>query len=153
MLQIIDHSWKDHLLFLDYLKQGISLRAYGQKDPLNEYKKEAFILFENMLLNIKRHISKILSNIQFEEENKEFEEDVYKDQKLEKKSLPEEEFSGDLDIRAKLAAKQFPEEVKKQKAKDKKCLLNFYPKHKIPRNTYCQSTGLKYKNCCGKISQ
>ena len=153
LLQIIDHSWKDHLLFLDYLKQGISLRAYGQKDPLNEYKKEAFILFENMLLNIKRHISKILSNIQFEEENKEFEEDVYKDQKLEKKSLPEENFSGDLDIRAKLAAKQFPEEVKKQKAKDKNCLLNFYPKHKIPRNTYCQSTGLKYKNCCGKISQ
>jgi len=39
LLQIIDHTWKEHLLFLDYLKQGISLRAYGQKDPLNEYKK------------------------------------------------------------------------------------------------------------------
>ena len=46
------------------------------------------------------------------------------------------------------------EEVKKQKAKakDKNCLLNFYPKNKIPRNTRCESTGLKYKNCCGKIS-
>ena len=152
LLQIIDHSWKDHLLFLDYLKQGISLRAYGQKDPLNEYKREAFALFENMLLNIKRNISKVLSNIQFEPQNEESQEDVYKDQKLEKEAVPEEEFSGALDIKAKLAAKQFPEEIKKQEAKDKNCLLNFYPKNKIPRNTRCQSTGLKYKNCCGKVS-
>ena len=152
LLQIIDHSWKDHLLFLDYLKQGISLRAYGQKDPLNEYKREAFALFENMLLNIKRNISKVLSNIQFEPQNEESQEDVYKDQKLEKEAVPEEEFSGALDIKAKLAAKQFPEEIKKQEAKDKNCLLNFYPKNKIPRNTRCQSTGLKFKNCCGKVS-
>ena len=69
LLQIIDHSWKDHLLFLDYLKQGISLRAYGQKDPLNEYKREAFELFENMLLKIKQNITKVLSNIHFEQEN------------------------------------------------------------------------------------
>ena len=157
LLQIIDHSWKDHLLFLDYLKQGISLRAYGQKDPLNEYKREAFELFENMLSNIKRNISKVLSNIQFEQENKEV-EDVYKDQKLEKNS---EEGSGLLSSdfvehshrKAQLAAGQFPKEIKKQKAKikDKKCLLNLYPEHKIPRNTRCDSTGLKYKNCCGKI--
>ena len=141
------------MLFLDYLKQGISLRAYGQKDPLNEYKREAFELFENMLLNIKRNISKVLSNIKFEKEKEDIQEDVYKDQKLEKKSLPENEFPGTLDVKAKLAAKQFPNEVKKQKAevKDKNCLLNFYPKHRIPRNTRCQSTGLKYKNCCGKV--
>ncbi len=87
LLQIIDHSWKDHLLFLDYLKQGISLRAYGQKDPLNEYKREAFELFENMLLNIKRNISKVLSNIQFEQEDsQEQQNEVYKDPKLEKKN-------------------------------------------------------------------
>jgi len=86
LLQIIDHSWKDHLLFLDYMKQGISLRAYGQKDPLNEYKREAFDLFENMLVNIKRNITKVLSNIQFEQENEEPQEDVYKDQKLEKEN-------------------------------------------------------------------
>ena len=73
-------------IFLDYLKQGISLRAYGQKDPLNEYKREAFELFENMLINIKRHISRVLSNIHFEEENKQPDEEVYKDQKLEKNS-------------------------------------------------------------------
>ena len=153
LLQIIDHSWKDHLLFLDYLKQGISLRAYGQKDPLNEYKREAFALFENMLLNIKRNISKVLSNIQFEQESEEIQEDVYKNQKLEKNSDEERKsFITGLDVKAKLAAKQFPEEVKKQEAKDKNCLLNFYPRNKIPRNTRCQSTGLKFKICCGKVS-
>ncbi|PPR42989.1 MAG: hypothetical protein CFH24_00301, partial [Alphaproteobacteria bacterium MarineAlpha6_Bin2] len=150
LLQIIDHSWKEHLLFLDYLKQGISLRAYGQKDPLNEYKKEAFNLFENMLFNIKKNVSKFLSNIKFEKQNEDAYEDVYKDQKLEK---PEESknLSGDLEVKAVLAAKQHPEELKKQKPKDKNCLLNFYPKTKIPRNTRCQSTGLKYKKCCGKL--
>ncbi len=152
LLQIIDHSWKDHLLSLDYLKQGISLRAYGQKDPLNEYKREAFALFENMLLNIKRNISKVLSNIQFEPQNEEPQEDVYKDQKLEKEAVSEGNFSTALDQKAKIAAKQFPEEIKKKEAKDKNCLLNFYPKNKIPRNTRCESTGLKYKNCCGKVS-
>ena len=157
LLQIIDHSWKDHLLFLDYLKQGISLRAYGQKDPLNEYKREAFELFENMLSNIKRNITKVLSNIQFEQENEEV-EDVYKDQKLEKDSeegsgLLSSDFVANSHQKAQLAAVQIPKEIKKQKAKikDKKCLLTLYPEHKIPRNTRCDSTGLKYKNCCGKI--
>ena len=156
LLQTIDHSWKDHLLFLDYLKQGISLRAYGQKDPLNEYKREAFALFENMLLNIKRNISKVLSNIQFEPQNEESQEDIYKDQKLEKNSEEITVLSSDFvkhsHQKAQMAADEFPEEVKKQKVKDEKCLLNLYPKNKIPRNTRCDSTGLKYKNCCGKVS-
>ena len=151
LLQIIDHTWKEHLLFLDYLKQGISLRAYGQKDPLNEYKKEAFGLFENMLFNIKRNISKLLSNIKFEKEKEEVYEDVYKGQKLEKEPIPEKEMTGSLTVKAKLAAQHFPEEIKKNKAKDKNCLLSFYPETKIPRNTRCDSTGLKYKNCCGKL--
>ena len=42
LLQILDQSWKEHLLALDHLRQGINLRAYGQRDPLNEYKREAF---------------------------------------------------------------------------------------------------------------
>jgi len=53
LLTTLDQVWKDHLHNLDYLKQGISLRAYGQKDPLNEYKREAFNLFEQMLGNLK----------------------------------------------------------------------------------------------------
>jgi preprotein translocase subunit SecA len=49
ILSLLDQAWKEHLHNLDHLRQGISLRAYGQKDPLNEYKKEAFALFETML--------------------------------------------------------------------------------------------------------
>ena len=68
LLQILDKSWKDHLLSLDHLRQGISLRAYGQKDPLNEYKRESFELFEDMLDKLRKTITSILSNIQIEME-------------------------------------------------------------------------------------
>ncbi len=49
MLNVIDNQWKDHLLSMDHLKQGIGLRGYGQKDPLVEYKKESFELFQDMM--------------------------------------------------------------------------------------------------------
>src|SRR3979411_1420013 len=49
ILDIVDTQWKDHLLTLDHLKEGIGLRGYGQKDPLVEFKKEAFLLFEDMM--------------------------------------------------------------------------------------------------------
>jgi len=49
MLNVIDSQWKDHLLSMDHLKEGIGLRSYGQKDPLIEYKKESFIIFEAMM--------------------------------------------------------------------------------------------------------
>ncbi|HRC87274.1 MAG TPA: preprotein translocase subunit SecA, partial [Thermoanaerobaculia bacterium] len=48
MLRVVDHSWKDHLLALDHLKEGIGMRAYGQRDPLNEYKRESYDLFQGM---------------------------------------------------------------------------------------------------------
>ena len=49
MLNVIDNQWKDHLLSMDHLKEGIGLRGYGQKDPLVEYKKESFKLFQAMM--------------------------------------------------------------------------------------------------------
>ena len=64
LLQIIDKSWKEHLLSLDHLRQGISLRAYGQKDPLNEYKQEAFLMFEEMMRQIRASVSRIISFIE-----------------------------------------------------------------------------------------
>jgi preprotein translocase subunit SecA len=64
LLQVIDKSWKDHLLSLDHLRQGISLRAYGQKDPLNEYKQEAFLMFENMMRQIRQNVTKIISFVE-----------------------------------------------------------------------------------------
>ena len=74
-LQIIDFSWRSHLQYLEQLRQVIGLRSYGQKDPLSEFKKEAFILFEGLLSKIKNDLIKFLLNLNIvvsnEEQNKE----------------------------------------------------------------------------------
>ena len=62
-LQIIDFSWRSHLQYLEQLRQVIGLRQYGQKDPLSEFKKEAFVLFEGLLGKIKNDIIKLLLNL------------------------------------------------------------------------------------------
>ncbi|HEX9466307.1 MAG TPA: preprotein translocase subunit SecA [Alphaproteobacteria bacterium] len=64
LLQSLDQAWKDHLLQLDHLRQGINLRAYGQRDPLNEYKREAFELFSQMLRHLRDTVSSILSRVE-----------------------------------------------------------------------------------------
>lgn len=64
LLQILDQEWKDHLLQLDHLRQGISLRAYAQKDPLNEYKREAFQLFDSMLEMLREQVTSALMHVQ-----------------------------------------------------------------------------------------
>ena len=63
-MQLFDQSWKDHLLHLDHLRQGIGLRAYGQKDPLNEYKREAFNLFSDLLTGLREQTVNVLANLQ-----------------------------------------------------------------------------------------
>jgi preprotein translocase subunit SecA len=64
ILDVVDSQWKDHLLTLDHLKEGIGLRGYGQKDPLVEFKKEAFTLFEEMMTRIDRDTVRYLFHIQ-----------------------------------------------------------------------------------------
>jgi preprotein translocase subunit SecA len=64
LLQLLDQIWKDHLLSLDHLRQGIGLRAYAQKDPLNEYKREAFDLFEQMLVSLRETVTQYLCHIE-----------------------------------------------------------------------------------------
>jgi len=66
LLQILDQVWKEHLLTLDHLRQGIGLRAYGQRDPLNEYKREAFNLFEEMLDLLRERVTQVLSHIELQ---------------------------------------------------------------------------------------
>ena len=68
MLQVVDQNWKEHLLQLDHLRQGIGLRAYAQRDPLNEYKSEAFNLFQEMLESIRNQVTTILLNIEISSE-------------------------------------------------------------------------------------
>jgi preprotein translocase subunit SecA len=64
LLNTLDTVWKEHLLALDQLRQGISLRAYGQKDPLNEYKNEAFALFNVMLDELRERVTAMLSRVE-----------------------------------------------------------------------------------------
>jgi preprotein translocase subunit SecA len=64
LMQLFDQSWKDHLLHLDHLRQGIGLRAYGQKDPLNEYKREAFNLFSDLLTGLRESVVNVLATVQ-----------------------------------------------------------------------------------------
>ena len=73
LLQILDQTWKDHLLTLDHLRQGIGLRAYAQRDPLNEYKQEAFSMFETMLSGLREQVTQLLTHIELRlnEEDKE----------------------------------------------------------------------------------
>ena len=68
LLQLLDQTWKDHLLSLDHLRQGINLRAYAQRDPLNEYKREAFELFEEMLVSLRQQITSVLSHVELRTE-------------------------------------------------------------------------------------
>ena len=81
-LQIIDFSWRSHLQYLEQLRQVIGLRQYGQKDPLSEFKKEAFVLFEGLLVKIKSDLIKFLLNLNIVISNNE-------DRKENKKIIPE----------------------------------------------------------------
>lgn len=69
LLQILDQAWKEHLLQLDQLRQGVSLRAYAQKDPLNEYKSEAFNMFQAMLDQLRVTVTTYLSHVELQDPN------------------------------------------------------------------------------------
>jgi preprotein translocase subunit SecA len=64
LLNILDQTWKEHLLALDHLRQGINLRAYGQRDPLNEYKREAFEMFQQMLDGLREQVTSLLARVE-----------------------------------------------------------------------------------------
>ncbi|MEK9722975.1 MAG: SEC-C metal-binding domain-containing protein, partial [Rhodospirillaceae bacterium] len=66
LLQLLDQLWKEHLLTLDHLRQGIGLRAYAQRDPLNEYKREAFDLFEEMLDSLRERVTQVLCHVELQ---------------------------------------------------------------------------------------
>ncbi|MDC3025015.1 SEC-C metal-binding domain-containing protein [Candidatus Pelagibacter sp.] len=70
LLQSIDLNWKSHIQYLEQLRQVIGLRSYGQRDPLIEYKKEAFELFSNLLEKLKLDFITILMNLKIVEQNK-----------------------------------------------------------------------------------
>ena len=71
LLQVLDQQWKEHLLRLDQLRQGISLRAYAQKDPLNEYKREAFGMFEQLLSGLRETTTMVLAHVELRQPEEE----------------------------------------------------------------------------------
>ena len=68
LLQVLDQQWKEHLLSLDQLRQGISLRAYAQKDPLNEYKREAFAMFQALLEGLRETVTLVLAHVEIRQQ-------------------------------------------------------------------------------------
>lgn len=126
MLQAIDVHWKDHLLNIDHLKEGIGLRGYGQKDPKQEYKKEAYHLFMEMILRIREETVEKVFWVQIERE-----EDV--------EQLEEEQVERSRKMFQSLTDN---EERPAEPAKSKKT---------AGRNEMCPcGSGKKYKKCCGK---
>jgi preprotein translocase subunit SecA len=138
LLQLLDQHWKDHLLALDHLRQGINLRAYAQKDPLNEYKTEAFGMFEAMLDALRESVTQTLSVVEVS---------VGAPPPVPRaRTGPVHEGRGE-DPAARAAA-QRPETVRHR----------FDPADpatwtKTPRNAPCPcGSGKKYKHCHGRVS-
>ncbi|MRR57984.1 MAG: preprotein translocase subunit SecA [Deltaproteobacteria bacterium] len=122
MLQTIDAQWKDHLLSIDHLKEGIGLRGYGQKDPKQEYKKEAYQLFIDMIARIRQELVEKIFWVQISRE-----EDVEQMERQQRKQK----------MVFNLAADVSPQQPVKS--------------DKVGRNDPCPcGSGKKYKKCCGK---
>lgn len=125
LLQAIDSQWKDHLLSVDHLKEGIGLRSYGQKNPKEEYKREAYSLFMEMMGRIRQEVPQKLFRIQLaREEDVEQMEAQQRQQKIEMNRIGGEN------------------QARKPSTRDE---------DKIGRNDSCPcGSGKKYKKCCGK---
>jgi preprotein translocase subunit SecA len=120
MLQVVDNQWKDHLLAMDHLKEGIGLRGYGQKDPLVEYKREAYEMFAQMTERIKSEVLTRVFKVQIRSED-----EAEKISQKRKRPVVYNRGNGEP---------QRP--VKKSK--------------KVGRNEPCPcGSGKKYKKCCG----
>ena len=126
MLQVLDTLWKDHLLGMDHLKEGIGLRGYAQKNPLTEYKKEGFALFSNLMAKIKEETTEYLFKVQVRRESEFDDEDII--------AQPKQmvEHRGDVEDSDKPVTVRRVDE-------------------KVGRNDPCPcGSGKKYKKCHGK---
>ncbi|MEK9605355.1 MAG: preprotein translocase subunit SecA [Gammaproteobacteria bacterium] len=140
LLQVLDHQWKEHLAAMDYLRQGIHLRGYAQKNPKQEYKREAFELFTSMLDQIKRESVRVLTAVQVPtKEEIEAQEEARRQQAVEQ-----------------LAQAQATHEAAASSDDDSADAAPDRPmpavSHKVGRNEPCPcGSGKKYKQCHGRI--
>jgi preprotein translocase subunit SecA len=139
MLQILDHHWKEHLAAMDYLRQGIGLRGYAQKDPKQEYKREAFEMFQQMLERIKHDVVSVLTRVQ-----------VRSEQELE---VMEEQNQRQQDMQFQHAEAHNPLGAAEQAATADKAQPYRREGRKIGRNEPCFcGSGKKYKHCHGRLA-
>ena len=142
MLQILDVQWKEHLAAMDYLRQGIHLRGYAQKNPKQEYKREAFAMFSGMLDSIKHEVIAVLTRIRVQ--SQEEMEIAREEQPAEEIQFKHETFEGFDD--AEGSAQPGPGE----EAEVNKPFVR--ADRKIGRNEPCPcGSGKKYKQCHGKL--
>ena len=128
MLQIVDSHWKDHLLGMDHLKEGIGLRGYGQRDPLQEYKKESYLLFESLMERIEEDTVRFLFLLQPVDEKKQAEE-AERRQRRQQMMLSQQQSAA--------SGGSVATQVKRDSSK-------------VGRNDPCPcGSGKKYKKCCG----
>ncbi len=170
MLNVIDNQWKDHLLSMDHLKEGIGLRGYGQKDPLVEYKKESFILFQDMMDRIEDETIRWLFFMQ-RVENPELEvphPEVWSDEEEDEGGPPEPvtvaahpAISEAQRQAAQNSILDLTRNIQRKKEKEMAALqflggeaspakAPVIAKQKAGRNDPCPcGSGKKYKKCCG----
>jgi preprotein translocase subunit SecA len=131
LLQVVDGHWKDHLLSMDHLKEGIGLRGYGQKNPLNEYKREGFQLFQHMIETVKAQTISSLMRVRVVRED-----DVERMEEERRRKQEQEQIR--LNRGAAGEAPQPPKPIRRDS-------------DKTGRNALCPcGSGKKYKRCCGK---
>jgi len=135
-LQTLDQLWKEHIATLDLMRHTIVLRAYGQKDPLNEYKKEAFNMFSDMLDILKEKVTVIICHMSIRQDS---EQDI-KEQEERQKNQKMMAFHENFDA--------------KQEGATPKEAQDSHPEWKnVPRNSPCPcGSGKKYKHCHGKVA-
>ncbi len=149
LLIILDRQWKDHLLSLDHLRQGIQLRAYGQRDPLNEYKREAFELFEEMLSQMRDEVTMHLARVELPSE-----EQIVA--AMTKKTEDVREGREDPAMAGADGAASSEGEGRTQPLISRKAAAEIDPDDpsswgKVPRNAACPcGSGKKFKQCHGK---
>lgn len=141
MLDILDGLWKEHLAAMDYLRQGIHLRAYAQKKPKDEYKREAFDLFDNLLRSIRFDVIRFLSRVQFQTEE---DAEALELRRREEESKVQRSYQKDGSPGMDGAAPKVPvDELKEPFVRQDK---------KVGRNEPCPcGSGKKYKSCHGKL--
>ncbi|MGB3394680.1 MAG: preprotein translocase subunit SecA [Stenotrophomonas sp.] len=139
MLTVLDQSWKEHLARMDYLRQGIYLRGYAQKQPKQEYKKEAFELFSEMLENVKREVVQLLARVRIRSE-----EEVAAMEAMERQQAE-----------ARLSMSQFQHQDNGGYGADEEAaqVQAAQAEPKVGRNEPCPcGSGKKYKHCHGQLS-